>query len=207
MVKSRTSAATVARLVDAISNDIMYGAFATGHRLKLVEMQERYDASQFEVRKALAELATRRLVEHLPNAGFRVVGTDHRQRLDFDYVRILLERPASRLVAARATADQIAELRTFAERFDNAIMNNNRAAQSDANEAFHDCFYEISGNIVLKESIAALRNNYDITTSGRWNTVEGLKISAAQHWQMIEAIEERDIVALEQLIVDHVHGF
>jgi DNA-binding GntR family transcriptional regulator len=207
MAKSKDSAARIERLASAMTDDIMYGAYEIGDRLKLAELQDRYEASQHEVRTVLALLASRRLVEHVPNAGFKVLVTDDRERADFDYVRVLLESTAARFVVARAGDEDIAELRGLATGFEQSIFHNGRREQIAANEAFHDRFYEICGNDVLAETIHELRNRYDISTLGRWRTVDGLKVAALQHHQLVDAIAARDVLQLERLIVEHIQGF
>lgn len=207
MAKSKESAARVDRLVETIVNDITYGAYQAGDRLKLADLQARYGSTQFEVRKALATLANRRLVEHVHNAGFRVLNNDDKERSDFDYVRVLLETTAARFVIARATEGDIAELRRLAETFAQSITHDGRQDQIEANENFHTRFYDICGNSILAKTISDLRNLYDISTSGRWRTLEGLKVSAAQHHQLVDAVAARDVMQLERLIIEHVQGF
>lgn len=207
MAKSKESAARVERLVESLVNDITYGAYQTGDRLKLVDLQRRYDATQFEARKALSVLANRRLVEHVQNAGFRVRVNDDKERSDFDYVRVLLETTAARFVIARVTDDDIADLRRLAQAFEQSIDHVGRNDQIEANENFHSRFYEICGNEVLAKTISDLRNRYDIATSGRWRSLEGLKISAAQHHLLVDAVEARDVMLLERQIIEHVQGF
>lgn len=207
MAKSRESPARIARLVEAITDDIMYGAYQTGDRLKLGELQSRHEATQFEVRQALAELANRQLVEHVQNAGYRVRVNDDTERADFDYVRVLLETTAARFVVAHADGAGIDRLRELARAFDRSIESEGRQAQVAANENFHLAFYGLCPNAVLAETISSLRDRYDISTSGRWRSLEGLRVSAAQHHRLVDAVEARDVMLLERLIAEHVQGF
>jgi DNA-binding GntR family transcriptional regulator len=207
MTKSNESAARLDRLVRAIRNDIIFGVYDPGARLKLAELQERYGATLSEARRALAELKSGQLVEHVVNSGYRVATPDETRRAQMRFVRTVLERSAAPFIVARATAKDLAALRELAERFDRSTGLQGRQEQAAANHDFHERLYATTGNAVLCEAIKDLRSRSHFGTTGRWRTVEGLKASSSDHFRMIEAIEDRDPVRLERVIVDHIEGF
>lgn len=206
MAKSAASAERVKRLVDELGNDVVFGAYPMGARLKLAELQARYGATAFEVRRALAELASRRVVEHVVNAGFRVAQPDRRERVQMKSVRVVLETAAAPFVAARAGARDIARLRALAARFERAVARGDRRSQIAANDAFHAGLYAVAGNDVLADLIRELRDR-DTTSTGRWHSAEGLSASSAEHFAIVAAIEARDPAALQQTIADHINAF
>ena len=53
-------------LVDRIAHDIQAGVFGPGAWLKQIDLQERYDAKRLDVRRALDQLAAKRLIAHIP---------------------------------------------------------------------------------------------------------------------------------------------
>ena len=57
------------RVFERIQSDLMLGGYRPGEWLRLVDMEARYDASRFEIRAALARLATIEVLEHVPNRG------------------------------------------------------------------------------------------------------------------------------------------
>ena len=207
MTKSSSSTARIAQLVQQMRDDIRFGAFTFGQWLKLVELQERYGAKQFEMRKVLNELKAQHLVEHKQNSGFFVATPDPAEREQMRFVRLVLERSAASLIAARATQDDIADLKRCATQFKTTIQLNGRQYQAAANFAFHDRLARITGNAVLARLIHDLREQSHYGTTGRWRSNEGLQESAEEHFAMIEAIEKRDPIELERCITRHIESF
>ena len=207
MAKSHAAAERLEALVRRLRNDIKFGSFSHGEWLKLIDLQQRYDASQFDIRKCLAELKTQRLVEHRANHGFRVATPDPMQRDQLYFVRTAIERSAARLIVERASADDIARLGRLAAAFDRTVESAGRQHQAAANTAFHDHFFAITGNPVLVETVQALRERSHFGTSGRWRSTDGLRGSGAEHHEMVAAIGRRDADGLDQLIVRHIAAF
>ena len=207
MPKSHAAAERLDGLVRRIRNDIKFGSFSHGEWLKLIELQQRYGATQFDIRKALGELKTQRLVEHRANHGFRVATQDPVQRDQLYFVRTAIERSAAALVVERASADDIAILERLAIAFDHSVESAGRQPQAATNAAFHDHFFAIAGNPILVETVQSLRERSHFGTTGRWRTTEGLRASGAEHHAMIAAIARRDTARLDRLIVDHIAAF
>ena len=61
------AAATQPGLVDRIAHDIQSGVYGAGAWLKQIDLQERYDCTRLEVRRALDQLTAKRLIAHIPN--------------------------------------------------------------------------------------------------------------------------------------------
>lgn len=207
MTKSSSSAARVADLFRQMRNDIKFGAYQFGQWLKLIELQQRYAATQFEIRKVLTRLEAERLVEHKANAGYRVATPDPAERSQMRYVRTILERSTAALIAARATEGDIAELTRLAQAFEDTIGLEGRQEQAAANMAFHSRLYAIAENAVLSGLIQELRDRSHYGTTGRWRGPEGLRASGTEHFEMIEAIRRRDPLELERLIIRHIESF
>jgi len=207
MAKSTASAARVARLVEALGNDIVFGAYPQGARLKLVDLQARYGASAFEVRQALPELKARRLVEHVVNAGFRVARPDEGERAQMREVRVLLETAAARATVGRASPADVARLRGLALRFERAVARGDRAALIASNDAFHAGLYALAGNAVLAGLIGELRERDTSGTTGRWRSAEGLREASADHLAIVEALGAGDAGRLERLVAAHIRAF
>lgn len=207
MAKSKEAAEQLAKLVTRIRRDIIFGGYAPGTWLKLADLQERHDANAFQVRRALDQLKNDKLVDHVANAGFRVATLDVTTRAETLFVRTVLERSAAHLLTARATPDDIAELRRLAQAFEDTILQEGRQAQALANHDFHAYLYSMTGNSVLSGSISDLRNRSGQFTAGRWRSAEGLAASSRDHFAIIDAIEARDPYEVEHAIVNHIKAF
>lgn len=207
MAKSEHSAQRAAALVHQMRDDIRFGDFEFGQWLKLTNLQKQYDASQHEVRRALAELKGEGVVEHKANAGFRVAMPDTSDRAEMVYVRSVLERSAAPLIAAKATDEDVERLEALAAEFDRSILSDGRRNQAACNAAFHHCLYSIAGNELLIELIHNLRERSHFGTTGRWRSTEGLAEASHDHMRIVEAIRKRDPTELERLIMHHIRSF
>lgn len=207
MAKSKESADQLARLVLEMRDDIIFGAYEPGTWLKLTDLQAYHGASAFHIRRALDELKNLRLVDHVANAGFRVATPNEFTRVETRFVRAVLERSAVPFIAARASAENIEELRRLAQLFEESIGQEGRRAQALANHNFHAKLYSIAGNEVLHDMINELRNRSQHATKGRWRSTEGLQASSRDHFEIVRAIEERDPYELDRIIVRHIESF
>lgn len=207
MPKSNSYGGRIAELVQRMRDDIRFGAYEFGAWLKLIDLQERYDANQAEMRRVLAELKVQRLVEHRANFGFRVATPNAAEQREMRQVRVVLERSTAPLIVARATAEDIAELRQLSLQFEACILEKGRRHQALANTAFHERLYRIAGNQVLIDLIHELRERSHYGGSHRWRLEEGMRASATQHDTIIDAIERRDPVELERQIAQHIEPF
>lgn len=207
MAKSHAAAARLEALVRRLRNDIKFGSFRHGEWLKLIDLQQRYGATQFDIRKCLAELKAQRLVEHRVNHGFRVSTPDPVERDQLYFVRTAIERSAAGLVVERATEDDVQTLAMLATAFDRSVEEEGRQHQAGANAAFHDRFFAITGNPVLVETVQSLRERSHFGTTGRWRTAAGLRASGTEHHEMVAAIRRRDTATLDRLIVHHIAAF
>lgn len=80
-----------------LTRDILAGAFAPLHRLKVRELTDRYEIGPTPLREALSRLAARGLVEQEGQRGFRVPAVTRVHLLDITHTRQVIEAEAFRL--------------------------------------------------------------------------------------------------------------
>lgn len=94
------------RLVETVyahlHQDILFGVFEPGSKLKLNDLRQRYEASANTIREALARLVAERLVDAEGQRGASVVAVTREDLHDITETRILLECQAVRLSLAVA---------------------------------------------------------------------------------------------------------
>jgi DNA-binding GntR family transcriptional regulator len=206
MAKSKQSAERIEVLVERVRSDIRLGVYEFGQQLRLVDLQEAYSASQFDVRQALLQLKTLNVVEHRQNFGFRVREQESSEPGDLRFVRLALERSAVPLVVARATSSDISGMRVSAEEFE-SFIEGTRQELTRANVKFHQSIYRASQNAILADLIDDLRTRSYVGTTGRWRSKDGRRASSVEHFEMVSAIERRDPAELDRLILLHIGNF
>ncbi len=196
-------------LVARIEADLIGGNFRPGEWLKQADVEELYDSNRFDVRMALLDLKARRLIEHIPNRGFRVINLSEREREDLFETRVILETAAARLAASRISEETIAELDAILLAFRDCMETADQDHLRALNGQFHDLLYQSSGNAVLAEEIKALRQRGLPGTRGglRWRTMAGIQHSHDEHVKMIELLRARDGEALAATIDEHLNGW
>ncbi|MBX3666259.1 MAG: GntR family transcriptional regulator [Burkholderiales bacterium] len=191
-------------IAERLRRDILVGVYQPGQWLKQADLEAAYDANQFEVRMAMHDLRTRGLLEHLPNKGYRVAQPSPRQRAETADIRVILETAALPSIAAAATAKDLAELRKLAKAFEAATLNGDQHEQRDLNYLFHRRLYTLCDNATLADLVNNLRENASPGPRAGWRTHAGLQASSTDHFDMLAALEKRDVRALRAIVERHI---
>ncbi|MBW9091106.1 GntR family transcriptional regulator [Rhizobium wenxiniae] len=187
-----------------ILQDIQSGVYAPGTWLKQIDLEIRYGRGRNEIRRALDRLALKRVVEHVPNRGYHVYLSDGKQWDDIAEIRIMLETGIAGKVIARATSMDVSVLRELADRFQGLLHSGTVLELYEANLAFHRAYVDLAGNAELHSVIAELRQRTSSAPVSQWHTRSRIEVSAAEHHQMVNAIEQKDEPWLKTLIEQHI---
>jgi DNA-binding GntR family transcriptional regulator len=202
--KRKNTSTRRAVLANEIAQAIRLRAFRPGEWLRQIDLEERFQATRFDVRSALDELAVRKTIEHVPNRGYRVAEIDLKTYKQLQATRIILESAAAEGIVAQVDATGIARLAEIAAQFSAAVTTGSRTEQSEINRAFHQLLYSFCGIAVLEETIWGLRDRERGTQVTVWSSHESLLRSDREHFAMIEALKTGDAQRLARLIAEHI---
>ncbi|PTM40082.1 GntR family transcriptional regulator [Bosea sp. 124] len=191
-------------LASEIAQAIRLRMYRPGEWLRQIDLEEKFQATRFDVRGALEELAIRKTIEHVPNRGYRVAEIDLATYRAIRDTRIIIEAGAMAGVVAHIGEAEIARLAELAMAFSEAAATGTRNDQSEINSAFHHLIYASCGNPVLDETIWALRDRSRGSSVTVWASHEALLASARDHHAMVEALRRRDAAELAALITRHI---
>ncbi|MGH6859556.1 MAG: GntR family transcriptional regulator [Phyllobacterium sp.] len=191
-------------VTDLILHDILAGILAPGTWLKQIDLEQRYQSTRPEVRRALDRLVQKRLVEHVPNRGYHVFEPDGRQATEVSDIRIILETAVAGAIMANASAPAVKTLRGLAERFDDLIMNGTMIELYEANLAFHRDLLALCGNRELVELVTEIRQRTSSAPVSQWRTRARIEQSSREHHRMIDALAAGDVEELKRVIVLHI---
>jgi len=191
-------------LAGEIAEAIHLRAYRPGEWLRQIDLEEKFNATRFDVRSALDELAVRKTIEHVPNRGYRVAQLDTETFRAIRETRVILETAAVAEIVARMDGATIARLKELAARFGAAVSAGTHMEQSQINGEFHHVFYSLCGNPVLEEMIWSLRDRSRGSAVTVWSSHESLLQSDRDHIAMIAALEVRDTAGLTRLIASHI---
>lgn len=191
-------------LASEIAQAIRLRAYRPGEWLRQIDLEEAFQATRFDVRTALDELAVRKTIEHVPNRGYRVAELDLATYQAIRDTRVILEGAAARLVIGRLDEAAIARLDGLARQFSEAVQSGTRFQQSEINSAFHHLIYAHCGNPVLEETIWNLRDRSRGSAVTVWASHQALLNSDRDHHAMVAAIRAKDGGRLAELTVGHI---
>lgn len=185
---------------DRLRADIIAGEFMPGDALGEIALGTRYGTSRTPIREALQRLETDMLVERTPR-GMQVKGSTPEEILDIYEVRIDLEGLAARAAAKRRNELDLARIKAARDAMSDLA---DPARRADTNRGFHETIWAASHNQTLIDQLERLSLHllrYPSTTlavEDRWAS------ALAEHDELVEAIENRDPDAAEQLAEQHM---
>ena len=187
-----------------ILQDIQAGLYPPGTWLKQIDLEERYGRGRNEIRRALDRLALKRVVQHVPNRGYHVYQRDGKQWDDIAEIRIMLETGVVPKLIAHVREADLRNLRALAEEFQGLTASGTLLELYEANLRFHHALIDLAGNWELHTVIAELRQRTSSAPVSQWKTRTRIDKSAAEHFEMIDALEAKDREELKRLIECHI---
>jgi DNA-binding GntR family transcriptional regulator len=182
---------------------ILGGAFAPGERLNVDALAQQLNVSQTPLKGALAQLVAAGLVEVQPRRGTFVAQVSPRQISELLAIRRALELLAAETLLTHITGEDLAYLRDLVDKIEHATDVD---AHYRHNFDLHRRLVELSGNGKLAEFYAALNGHLHMalihSSSHGWRARAGAE--AVEHRAIIEALDRRDLAALQAAIMAHL---
>ena len=189
---------------EEIQRVILDGEYAPGERINEKALAIRFGISRGPVREALRSLESTGLIVQVLNRGVFVRQLTAQEAADLYDVRAFLFALAGRLLAARATDEQISELRTFVSAMDDAISADDRARYVKQNFAFHEFILRSAGNPVLVNQYLAIVTQLRLYRTRNLMSVESMRLSNKEHHEMVAAIAAHDLDRAQESHLNHV---
>lgn len=190
-------AATVrTRAANELRDRILTGRLTRGDRVDLDALAAEFGISRTPVREALLELSYEGLVEVTPRSGITVIGITPEDAVDNFAVLAALSGKAAEWATLRISDAQFAHLRTLADDIETAedIV--------EANRRFHRALNMAAGSprllAFLRHAVRAVPGNYFTLFP------EQRERSLAEHAELLDAMERRDVAAARTLGEAHV---
>lgn len=195
---------------DQLKKEILSLELQPGAPLDETGLSERFVMSRSPVREALVRLSAEGLVVMLSNRSTLVAPIDltgfprYVEALDF------LQRINTRLAAKNHAVCDVEAMSNAASAFDKACAKNDYLTMSATNRDFHMAIASAGGNAylaraygqLLDEGRRILHMHFDYIRASSTDELLG-----AEHHQMIEAIQARDVDRSDRLAHSHTRQF
>ena len=204
MAKPRKPAKGAEAIAAAIALDIGSGLLGNGAWLKQIDIETRYRCTRTDARRALEALAIKGRIQRIPQRGYFVSVVDEGQRRELVEVRVLLETAMVPSTVERATRKDIADLRRLVTAFAAAARQGDVKERYMTNRAFHVRLTGLCANRELAKLALAVRGDLPTTPIAQWHSQARIEQSAKEHALIVDALADRDIRRLTELIAVHI---
>ncbi len=182
-------------------------AYKPGEYLNTASLMEDLAMGRTPINHALHRLNTEGLVQIIPRKGVVVSPLSIDDALHMIEVRLANETLCARLAAKHITSEEIAQLRSVAFAFNQAVANRKVPEMMQMDRTFHEVIANASRNPVLVDVLRVLHGKsqrfwaISLSTHGHVPEVQD------EHEQILEALAAGDADAAEQCVKAHVLSF
>jgi len=191
-------------VLDRIRQDIVAGNFASGARLRIDDLAQRYGVSTMPVRESLGRLHGEGLVVIEHNRGARVRNIDERFVENLFDIRAALESMLAMRGAQRRSQEDVASLKLEQEKFEAFISARDYTAILETNRRFHKILNDAADN----DEALNLADRHWYLIASMWKQYgyheERFAGVVGDHRQLIDAVEKRDGPAAGAIMQAHV---
>jgi DNA-binding GntR family transcriptional regulator len=195
---------TTTHIRQVLMDRILTGKFRPGERIIENQIAAEFAVSRGPVREALRTLEQSKLVHMVHNKGVFVRDLNIEDALHLYDVRAGLAYIAGKLLARRATSDQISRLYALHEAMEAQRKLKDTNAYSELNEQFHALLLRFTGNRRLIEISESISRELRLFLRGGFLGPSRLRISNEQHLLIIQKIEAGDAEGAALAFEEHV---
>lgn len=188
----------------ALRAAIIAGEMVPGVIYSAPSLGARFGVSATPVREAMLDLVRENIVSVEPNKGFRVLEISDKDLDQMAEIRLLLEPPVVRDVAAIIPKADLPELRALAQQIVDRAIEGDLVGYTDADREFHIRLLQYSGNTRLVDIVSDLRAHSRLSGLALLAERGQLGKSAQEHLDMVDLIEEGRADDLEALMKNHI---
>ena len=169
-----------------------------------LKLAEEYGISRTPLREALKVLATEGLVTMKVRRGAYVTEVSDKDLADVYHLLALLESDAAGVVAARASDEQLAELKELHAELKDAVKQRDRFFA--INERFHLRLLEIADNRWRMQMVADLRKVMKLNRHNSLLKAGRIAESLTEHQAVMDALLARDPELTKARMQAHFHS-
>jgi DNA-binding GntR family transcriptional regulator len=190
------------QVAERLRGRIVAHTLAPGSWIDEQALAAEYGISRTPLREALKVLASEGLVTMKLRRGAYVTEVSSRDLAEVFHLLALLESDAARVVAAHATAAQIAELQALHEALEANVAD--RDLFFAANERFHMRLLEIADNRWRIQLVADLRKVMKLNRHHSLFKQGRLEASLKEHRHIMAALKARNAERAQLLMQQHL---
>jgi DNA-binding GntR family transcriptional regulator len=184
---------------------IMTCELRPGERLVIDDLARRLKVSTIPIREALHMLQSEGLVVNVPHVGTTVAPVSRESIQDVFTVLEGLETVATKLVAERATAEDLETLAALVDRMDEAALAGHYEQWAELNTRFHLTISAIPKLALLREMTERVLARWGRVRRFYFRGVLVHRVAQAQqeHRAILAALRARNVAAVQDFVRRH----
>lgn len=197
--------ASVSRQTEAVLRErILNGKLVPGERLNEVEIANSMGVSRGPLREAIQKLAGEGLLNLQSRRGAYVRKYEPREIIEIYEMRVALELYAIRLVAQRATDEDLAGLEAMLVDSSNSLQPESGAYVAELD--FHQRMVDLADNSAIRKSCLEANHRLYLALSTTKRTKDRAGHAAGEHVEIATALRSRNISAATTLMETHLEA-
>ncbi len=192
------------QIVSFLRWSIFSGELPPGDRFSVPVLAEQFGVSPTPVREAVLDLVQQGLVVALPNRGFQVVAPSMDYLRQAMHVRRLVEIPTMREIARTVSPEALAPVRQLASSIMESAREGDLKSFVLTDYEFHWQLTGLCGNHILTDLIEELRSRARVVAVPAIARHGMLVATAQEHLDLLAAMQERDLDAVERVTAAHM---
>jgi DNA-binding GntR family transcriptional regulator len=192
------------RIYSALKHRILTCSLQPGRRLMEKDLSQELGVSRTPLREALNRLALEQLVFLTPYRGYTVAPVLLDDIRKLSELRLIVEAESAALAAERATSDDLKVLRKSATLH---YQPGDRATYEQYlrdNSAFHQALVRCTRNERLEFVVASVLDQIQRPLYLGLDTGLDAEAATAEHFDLIEAVGQRDSAKARQVMADQI---
>jgi DNA-binding GntR family transcriptional regulator len=192
------------QIADSLRAAFISGQMRPGVVYSVPVLAERFGISATPVREAMLDLAKEGLFEPVRNKGFRVTELSDKELDDITHVRGLIEVPTVTSLAETAEPKAVRALRPLAKAIVDAAAAADVIVFLETDRRFHLELLGLAGNAEIVKVVGDLRARTRLYGLERLAQQERLAASAAEHFELLDALQAHDAPRAEKIMRRHL---
>jgi DNA-binding GntR family transcriptional regulator len=196
------------KIASNIRNRIIESKIKPGERLTESDVANLLGVSRTPLREAFFQLHAEGFVKFTPRKGAIVSDISLTDAEETYVIKTALEALAARLAVQNVTHTFIDKLTDINQRLNEQILKEKKDIKRifDLNHKFHQMIIEASGNRKLSDMLLLVRQQTQRYNYIYLSLLSRLEDSIAEHWNIINALKDRDAGRVEELVKKHSEG-
>lgn len=201
----------------SLKKDILHLRLTPGSAISEIETSNKYNVSRTPVRDAFKALSAEGLLEVVPHVGTFVSYIDIREISDILFLREVVEQAVLRILTTTYTQAQILKIRLALNEQQKFIQQISSLSTQDQKEAgvrfiildnqFHELLFSLAGKKKIWDMLVDSNPQYErFRALLNVGNPEAMKKLYDTHCEIAEAIIQKDLDRLQQLVTGHIYG-